>query len=149
PVSSVSRSSAPRWSPAFCATARKAANRRSRSPRSALRSPDPETGQQTRERTIRSAPALFSAPYPGRASLAGHCVLHLGVEVETPFAALAAHTRFPGAAEGGPQIADPEAVDPHRARVQALRDPLGAYLVTGEQCGGEPVTGTVRHRYRL
>ena len=59
----------------------------------------------------------------------GDGVLQVAVEVEAPGAALAADPGLAGAAEGGLEVADEEAVDPDGARDQLRGDVFGARAV--------------------
>src|SRR4051794_30500668 len=76
-------------------------------------------------------------------------VLDVAVEVEGPGTALAADPGATAPAERGGQVADEEAVDPHRAGADLRRNALGAVVVTGHDGGGQPVVGVVGHRDAL
>src|SRR5689334_24509830 len=70
-------------------------------------------------------------------------VLHVGVEVEAPGAALAADARLAGPAEWRAQVPDEEAVHPDGPGDQARRYPFGPVLVPGEHHRGQAVPGAV------
>src|SRR5215472_4448243 len=73
-------------------------------------------------------------------------VLDVAVEVEAPGAALAADSRLARAAERRAQVSDEEAVDPDRAGPKLGRYPISPAGIAGEQRGGQPVPGVIRHR---
>src|SRR5579872_3435743 len=75
--------------------------------------------------------------------LADRAVLDVAVKVETPRPALPADAGIARPAERGPELADEEAVHPHRTGNDARGDAHGPILVAGEQGGREAVLGGV------
>src|SRR5579872_2373201 len=75
--------------------------------------------------------------------LADRDVLDVAVKVETPRPALPADAGIARPAERGPELADEEAVHPHRTGNDARGDAHGPILVAGEQGGREAVLGGV------
>src|SRR5215216_1646889 len=94
--------------------------------------------------TCDSRPAPTTSPMVGPPARREHAVFDVAVEVEAPGAALAADARLARTAEGRAQVADEEAVHPHRARDEPAADPLGARPVGGEHGGGKAVARVVR-----
>src|SRR5665213_192668 len=76
-------------------------------------------------------------------SLADRYILDVAVEIEAPCAAFAAYAGVLRPAERRAELADEEAVDPHRAGDDRRGDPHGAVLAAGEQGGGQAVFGAV------
>src|SRR3954463_14647441 len=75
--------------------------------------------------------------------------LGVGEELTTETAALTSDAGVADPAEGRPQVADEEAVDPDRARPKGTRDPVGPREVLGEDHGIEPVRRVVGDADRL
>ena len=94
--------------------------------------------------TCETIPAPTISPIDHPPPRRGADVLHIGIEVEAPRAALAADPGVARAAERRPQVPDEEAVDPHGPGDQPLRDPAGAVRIARVDDGREAVLGLVR-----